>query len=54
MDFYQRKTYKALLDLTFGNITNPSSYFKSQVYEDMDDYIFYMYLVCYLIQNSMV
>jgi hypothetical protein len=46
MGFYQRKTYKALLDLTLGNVTDTSSYFKSDVYEDMDDYIFYIYLVC--------
>lgn len=53
MSYYQRNTYEALLNLTYGNITDTTSYFKSRVFQDMDDYIFYMYLMFELIQNSL-
>lgn len=42
MQFFQRIVYEAVFDLKKNN-TDPHQYFRQKIFEDLDDYIFYMF-----------
>ena len=56
MNFFQRETFGALLDLRDGQYTAEEKkvYFKDKVYQDIDDYIIYMFKLFQATQARMV
>ena len=42
MQYFHRIVYQAVFDLK-ANSTNPQAYFRQRIFEDLDDYIFYMF-----------
>ena len=52
MTYFQRIVYQAVFDLK-KNSTNPDTYFKQKIFEDLDDYIFYMFKLYQETQSRM-
>jgi len=43
MNFLQRNTMRALIDLKNDPSINKQNYFKQKVFQDIDDYLFFMF-----------
>ncbi len=53
MYFLQRSTMEALIELRDSPALNKTDYFKGKVFQDLDDYLFFMFRIYQMTQDRM-